>query len=53
MMAASTSNNQPRRLPQLPKWQAIKSGLPLDQVSQRILKWFVVDDTEVASILKN
>ena len=51
-MAASTPNNQPRRLPQLPNWPAIKSGLPLDQVSQRILKWFVVDDTQVASILE-
>ncbi|MEM1253858.1 MAG: DUF697 domain-containing protein [Cyanobacteria bacterium P01_H01_bin.21] len=51
-MAASTPNNQPPRLPQLPNWQAIKSGLPLDQVSQRVLKWFVVDDAEVANILE-
>ena len=48
-MAASTPDNQSRWWSQ---WQKIKTGFPLDQISQHILKWFVVDDAQVASILE-
>ena len=49
-MAASTPDDQSSRW--LSQWQRVKASLPLDQVSQHILKWFVVDDTQVASILE-
>ncbi|EKV00795.1 uncharacterized protein associated with GTPases [Leptolyngbya sp. PCC 7375] len=56
-MAASAQNPQPK-IPSsqtqrwLPTWHAIKSGISLDQVTQRVLKWFAVDDDQVANILE-
>ena len=56
-MAASTPNppNSPLLNPRrwLPPWQAIRAGFPVDQVTQRVLKWFAVDDNQVANILEN
>ncbi|MEL6232584.1 MAG: DUF697 domain-containing protein [Cyanobacteria bacterium J06627_3] len=51
-MAASTPN-PPNTRRWLPRWQAIGSGFPVDQVTQRALKWFAIDDHQVADILEN
>ena len=62
-MAASTPNTpstpnspnppSPKSRRWLPPWQAIGSGFPTNQITQRALKWFAVDDDQVANILEN
>lgn len=52
-MAASTPNSphDPPSL-KLPRWYQIKSALSPDQITQNLLKWFIVDDVQVVSILE-
>ncbi|MEA5462532.1 YcjF family protein [Leptothoe sp. PORK10 BA2] len=55
---AASGENSPDSKPDrwLPPWQSIKTvlsgGLSIDWVTQRALKWFAVDDDQVASVLE-
>ncbi|NEQ54339.1 MAG: DUF697 domain-containing protein [Leptolyngbya sp. SIO3F4] len=50
--AQKSNSDIPKGHPWLPRWQSIKSGVSIEQITQRVLKWFVVDDEQVADILK-
>lgn len=51
---AVSAKNSPSSKPDrwLPLWQSIKTGIPLEQLTQRFLRWFAVDDDQVANILE-
>ncbi|MGD1858260.1 MAG: YcjF family protein [Leptolyngbyaceae cyanobacterium] len=51
MAASAPKSDLPQNHRWLSSWQAIRSGQPLEQITQRVIKWFAIDDEQMADIL--